>query len=130
MARRRERRSGPRIGFGFNGHGEGLRLVPHRVVGDTVQVKVWHFSRAGVLAARLDEVEAALSYEPAPAHELAEQWIAVALVDAQVNGSDPGDAIARALRNERTSSVSRASRSPARKRRQSSDVKESEVRGA
>jgi hypothetical protein len=59
------------------------------VVGDTVQVKVWHFSDAGVLAARLGELEASLSYQPAPAHELAEQRIAAALVDAQVNGFVP-----------------------------------------
>jgi hypothetical protein len=58
------------------------------------------------LTARLEELESVLSYEPAPAHELAEQRIAAALVDAQVNGSNPGAAIAVALRNWRTSSVS------------------------
>jgi len=94
------------VGFGFNGDGESFRLVPHRAVGDRVELKVWHFSGAGVLTARLDELEAALSYEPAPAHELAEQRIAAALVDQQVNGTDPGPAIARALRDWRTSSVS------------------------
>ncbi|HUQ21543.1 MAG TPA: IPT/TIG domain-containing protein, partial [Gaiellaceae bacterium] len=101
------RPSGPGtlVGFGFNGDGEGFRLLPHRVVGETVELKVWHFSGAGVLTARLEELEAVLSYEPAPAHELAEQRIAAALVDAQVNGSDPGTAIAIALRNWRTSSV-------------------------
>jgi hypothetical protein len=98
--------SGQLVGFGFNGDGEGFRLVPHRLVGDTVELKVWHFSGAGVLTARLDELEAALGYEPTPAHELAEQRIAAALVDQQVNGSDPGSAIAVALRNWRSSSVS------------------------
>ena len=98
--------TGALVGFGFNGDGEGLRLVPHRPVGDTVQLTVWHFSGAGVLTARLDELQAALSYEPAPAHELAEQRIAAALVDQQVNGSDPGPAISVALRSWRSSSVS------------------------
>ena len=102
------RPSGPGhvVGFGFNGSGDGFHLVPHRVAGDTVQLKVWHFSGAGVLPARLDELATALSYEPAPAHELAEQRIAAALVDQQVNGTDPGAAIAAALRNWRSSSVS------------------------
>ena len=98
--------SGELVGFGFNGDGEGLRLVPHRAVGNTLQLTVWHFSGAGVLTARLDELETALSYEPAPAHELAEQRIAAALVDQQVNGSDPGPAISAALSNWRSSSVS------------------------
>jgi IPT/TIG domain len=98
--------AGQVIGFGFNGEGESFHLVPHRAAGDTVELKVWHFSGAGALTARLDELEAALSYEPAPAHELAEQRIAAALVDAQVNGSDPGPAIFVALRNWRSSSVS------------------------
>jgi hypothetical protein len=98
--------AGQLVGFGFNGDGEGLHLLPHRIVGDAVELKVWHFSGAGVLNARLEELEAVLSYEPAPAHELAEQRIAAALVDAQVNGSNPGAAIAVALRNWRTSSVS------------------------
>ena len=94
------------VGFGFNGSGDGFHLVPHRVAGDTVQLKVWHFSGAGVLPARLDELATALSYEPTPAHELAEQRIAAALVDAQVNASNPGPAIFVALRNWRSSSVS------------------------
>jgi hypothetical protein len=98
--------SGRLVGFGFNGSGDGFHLVPMTTSGESVQSKVWHFSGAGVLTARLDELEAALSYEPAPAHELAEQRIAAALVDAQVNGSDPGPAIAAALRAWRTSSVS------------------------
>jgi hypothetical protein len=98
--------AGQVVGFGFDGDGEGFHLVPHRAVGDTVELKVWHFSGAGALTARLDELEAALSYEPAPAHQRAEQRIAAALVDAQVNSSDPGPAISVALRNWRTSSVS------------------------
>ena len=98
--------TGQVVGFGFNGDGEGLHLVPHRVAGDTVQLKVWHFSGAGVLTARLDELEAALSYEPTPAHELAEQRIAQAFVDEQVDGSDPGPALVVAMRHWRTSSVS------------------------
>ena len=97
---------GTLVGFGFNSDGAGFRLLPHRVVGETVQLKVWHFSGAGVLTARLEELEAALSYTPGPAHELAEQRIAVALVDQQVNGSDPGPAIAFALRDWRQRSVS------------------------
>lgn len=96
---------GTLVGFGFNENGVGFRLLPHRVVGESVQLKVWHFSGAGTLTARLGELEAALSYEPTPAHELAEQRIAAALVDAQVNGSDPGPAIAFALREWRSSSV-------------------------
>ncbi|HUP31723.1 MAG TPA: hypothetical protein VM184_01730 [Gaiellaceae bacterium] len=98
--------AGTVVGFGFNGDGDGFHLVPVSVSGDSVQLKVWHFSGAGTLTASLDEIEAVLSYEPTPAHELAEQRIAAALVDAQVNGSDPGPAIARALRDWRSSSVS------------------------
>lgn len=94
------------VGFGFDGEGEGFHLVPHVADADAVSLKVWHFSGAGVLVARLEELEAALAYEPAPAHQLAEQRIAAALVDAEVNGSDPGPAIFRALRDWRTSSVS------------------------
>ena len=75
--------------------------MPHRPVGDTVQLTVWHFSGAGVLTARLDELQAALSYEPAHRAPLAEQRIAAALVDQQVNGSDPGPAISVALRSWR-----------------------------
>ena len=88
-----ERARATLVGFGFNGNGEGFHLVPHRAVGETVQLKVWHFSGAGVLTARLDELAAALSYEPTPAHELAEQRIAAALVDAagQRQRSRPGD---------------------------------------
>ena len=97
---------GTLIGFGFNGDGKGFRLLPHRVAGETVELKVWHFSGAGVLRARLDELEAVFSYTPGPAHELAEQRIAAALVDQQVNGSDPGPAIAFALRDWRQRSVS------------------------
>ena len=103
------RPSGPGhvVGFGFDGSGDGFHLVPHRVAGDTVQLKVWHFSGAGVLPARLDELATALSYEPTPAHELAEQRIAAALVDAQVERhAIPAPAIAVALRNWRSSSVS------------------------
>ena len=102
------RPSGPGhvVGFGFNGSGDAFHLVPHALEGDTVQLKVWHFSGAGVLPARLDELATALSYEPTPAHELAEQRIAAALVDAQVNASNPGPAIFAALRNWRSSSVS------------------------
>jgi IPT/TIG domain-containing protein len=94
------------VGFGFDGAGEGFHLVPHRLSGDTVQLQVWHFSGAGVLTASLGELAAVLRYEPTPAHELAEQRIAAALVDAQVNGSDPGAAVFAALRDWRTSSVS------------------------
>jgi hypothetical protein len=94
------------VGFGFDGDGEELHLVPAKVVGETVELKVWHFSGAGTLTARLDELAAVLDYQPAPAHESAEQRIAAALVDAQINGSDPGAAIAHALREWRTSSVS------------------------
>ena len=98
--------TGALVGIGFNSDGDGFHLVPHRLVGDTVQLKVWHFSGAGVLNASLDELAAVLRYEPTPAHELAEQRIAAALVDAQVNGSNPGAAIFGALRDWRTSSVS------------------------
>ena len=59
-----------------------------------------------MLTARLNELDAALSYEPTPAHELAEQRIAAALVDAagQRLRSRPGDL--RRARNWRSSSVS------------------------
>src|SRR5688500_16459435 len=40
------------VGFGFNGDGEGLRLVPHRADGDTVQLRDWRFCGAGVMTAR------------------------------------------------------------------------------
>ena len=99
--------AGTVVGFGFDGDGDALHLVPAKLSGDSVELKVWHFSGAGVLTARLDELAAALAYEPAPAHQAAEQRIAAALVDQQVNGTDPGPAIAAALRQWRTSSVSR-----------------------
>ncbi|MGH3070766.1 MAG: IPT/TIG domain-containing protein [Gaiellaceae bacterium] len=85
------------IGFGFDGDGEEFHLVPHELVGDTVELKVWHFSGAGTLTARLDELDAVLGYETTRAHGRAEQRIEAALLDAALNGTNPADAIFAAL---------------------------------
>ena len=95
--------TGTVVGFGFDGNGEELHLVPATVSGDTVQLKVWHFSGAGTLTARLSELNAVLSYQTTRAHGRAEQRIAAALIDAATNGSDPGQAIFDALIGWRTS---------------------------
>ena len=91
------------VGFGFDGNGEELHLVPATVSGDTVQLKVWHFSGAGTLTARLSELNAVLGYQTTRAHGRAEQRIAAALIDAAANGSDPGQAIFDALADWRLS---------------------------
>jgi hypothetical protein len=71
--------SGQLVGVGFERSGEEFHLVPHTLVGDSVQLQVWHFSGAAVLQARLDELEAVLGYETTRAHGKAEQRIAAAL---------------------------------------------------
>ena len=81
--------TGTVVGFGFDGDGDELHLVPTKLAGDTVELKVWHFSGAGTLTARLSELNAVLSYETTRAHGRAEQRIATALIDAAENGSDP-----------------------------------------
>ena len=91
------------MGFGFDGDGEELHLVPATVIGDTVELKVWHFSGAGTLTARLSELNAVLGYQTTRAHGRAEQRIAAALIDAAANGSDPGQAIFDALTDWRLS---------------------------
>ena len=95
--------TGTVVGFGFDGDGDELHLVPTKLAGDTVELKVWHFSGAGTLTARLSELNAVLSYETTRAHGRAEQRIATALIDAAENGSDPGPAIFDALTNWRLS---------------------------
>ena len=95
--------TGTVVGFGFDGDGDELHLVPAKLAGDTVELKVWHFSGAGTLTARLSELNAVLSYETTRAHGRAEQRIATALIDAAENGSDPGPAIFDALANWRLS---------------------------
>jgi len=91
------------VGFGFDGDGEELHLVPASVSGDTVELKVWHFSGAGTLTAALSELNAVLGYQTTRAHGQAEQRIAAALIDAATNGSDPGQAIFDALVSWRSS---------------------------
>ena len=95
--------TGTVVGFGFDGDGEELHLVPATVVGETVELKVWHFSGAGTLTARLSELNAVLGYQTTRAHGRAEQRIAAALIDAAANGSDPAQAIFDALAAWRTS---------------------------
>ena len=95
--------AGTVVGFGFDGDGEEFHLVPHEVVGDTVELKVWHFSGAGTLTATLEELNAVLGYETTRAHGRAEQRIEAALVDAELNGTDPGPAIFDALADWRGS---------------------------
>lgn len=85
------------VGFGFDGDGDGFHLVPASGAGDTVQLRVWHFSGAGTLTARLSELGAVLDYETTRAESQAEQRIAAALADAARNGSDPAQAIFDAL---------------------------------
>ena len=91
------------VGFGFDGDGEQLHLVPASVSGDTVELKVWHFSGAGTLTARLSELNAVLGYQTTREHGRAEQRIAAALIDAAANGSDPAQTIFDALVAWRTS---------------------------
>jgi hypothetical protein len=64
------RPSGPGalVGFGFDGDGDELHLVPTTVSGDAVQLKVWHFSGAGTLTATLGELSAVLGYQTTRAH--------------------------------------------------------------
>ena len=95
--------TGTVVGFGFDGDGDELHLVPVMVVGETVELKVWHFSGAGTLTARLSELNAVLGYQTTRAHGRAEQRIAAALIDAAANGSDPAQAIFDALTAWRTS---------------------------
>jgi hypothetical protein len=95
--------SGAVVGFGFDGEGEELHLVPASVAGDSVELKVWHFSGAGTLTATLGELAAVLDYQTTRAHARAEQRIAVALIDAAENGSDPAQAIFDALSDWRRS---------------------------
>ena len=71
-------------GFGYNGTGQGLRLVPHQLAAGAVRLLVWHFSGAGVVSAPLAELEAVLGYVPTARHEQAEQLIAAALADTAV----------------------------------------------
>lgn len=85
------------VGFGFDGDGDGFHLVPTSGSGDTVQLRVWHFSGAGTLTARLSELNTVLDYETTRAEAQAEQRIAAALTDAALNGSDPAQAIFDAL---------------------------------
>ena len=91
------------VGFGFDGDGSDLHLLPPSVSGDTVQLKISHFSGAGTLTARLSELNAVLDYETTRAQGQAEQRIAAALVDAQLTGSDPAQAIFDALADWRRS---------------------------
>jgi hypothetical protein len=95
--------TGAVVGFGFDGDGEELHLVPANVAGDTVELKVWHFSGAGTLTAALSELNAVLGYQTTRAHGQAEQRIAAALIDAAENGSDPAQAIFDALSGWRRS---------------------------
>jgi hypothetical protein len=89
--------AGTVVGFGFDGDGTDFHLVPATVSGSAVEVKVWHFSGAGTLTATLSELSAVLDYQTTRAHGRAEQRIAAALVDAELNGSDPAQAIFDAL---------------------------------
>jgi hypothetical protein len=98
---------GTLVGFGFNGDGGGFRIVPHRVVGETVELSVWHFSGAGAATVSASELQAVLGYLPTPSHELAEQRIAAALASQATGGPPPGQTIFDALVAWRTSSVSR-----------------------
>ena len=99
--------SGQVVGFGFNGDGDGLHLVPHRLAGNTVELKVWHFSGAGATTVSPSELQAALGYLPTPAHELAEQRIAGALASEATGGPPAGRSIFDALVAWRTGSVAR-----------------------
>lgn len=85
------------VGIGFDGNGAELHLVPAAVFGDTVQLKVWHFSGSATLTAALTELNAVLQYQTTRAHGRAEQRIAAALADAAATGSDPAQAIFDAL---------------------------------
>jgi hypothetical protein len=85
------------VAFGFNNDGDGFHLVPHRPAGDTVTLRVWHFSGAGATTVSASELSAALGYLPTPAHELAEQRIAAALASEATGGPPPARAIFDAL---------------------------------
>ena len=89
--------AGAVVGFGFDGDGTDFHLVPTTTSGDTVELKVWHFSGAGTLTATLTELNTVLGYQTTRAHGRAEQRIAAALLDAAANGSDPAQAIFDAL---------------------------------
>jgi hypothetical protein len=93
------------VGFGYTGDGSGFHLVPRQLTGGSIVLSVWHFSGMGAVAADPSQLEAMLSYEPTPGHELAEQQVAAAVNAAEQNGSDPTPGIDAALRRWYQSSV-------------------------
>jgi hypothetical protein len=99
--------AGTVVGFGFDGNGDELHLVPARVVGDAVQLKVWHFSGAGTLTATLAELNSVFDYLPTPAHLQAEHVIATALAVEAGGGESATPAILTALSQWQIRSVLR-----------------------
>jgi hypothetical protein len=99
--------AGTVVGFGFDGDGADFHLVPTSVSGDTVQLKVWHFSGAGAVSATVAELNAVFGYEPTPAHLQAEHLIAAALATEAGGGAPAGQAIFDALNQWQFRSVLR-----------------------
>lgn len=95
------------VGFGFDGDGADLHLVPSTAAGDAVELKVWHFSGAGTIAAAVAELATVFAYAPTPAHMLAEHRIATALALEAAGGAAAAPAIFTALSQWWISSVLR-----------------------
>ena len=92
------------VGFGFDGDGEELHLVPATVSGDTVQLKVWHFSGAGTLTASAERAAAPCSATRRPGRTGGpSSGSPPPCIDAAANGSDPAQAIFDALADWRRS---------------------------
>lgn len=72
------------VSFTYGGSGQALHLVPSSTGAATIEILVSHFSGNAAAAGDLHEIAAAVAYEPSPAQERAEQRIAAALFQFQV----------------------------------------------